>query len=79
MKYYKCIADLQGCGWQVNCVYTTKELRNQFMEYADSDGNYNIYNLLKRLHGQKLVDFIQDIWELEIISISKEEYLNGGI
>ena len=49
------------------------------MEYADSDGNYGIYNLLKRLHGQKLVDFIQDIWELEIISISKREYLNGGI
>lgn len=65
-----CINDLQGGEFAVGCVMTIEEWRERAMFWADSDSNEELFRSVKKLPKKEVVDFIQDIWDLKIISVN---------
>lgn len=70
MEKFICINDLQGGEFAVGCAMTIEEWRERAMFWADSDGNEELYKSVKKLPKKDVIDFIQDIWDLEIISVN---------
>lgn len=70
MEKFICIKDLQGGEFAVGCAMTIEEWRERAMFWADSDSNEELFKSVKNLPKKYIIDFIQDIWDLEIISVN---------
>lgn len=74
-KQFINIKDLQTTGWAVGCYGTLIQWRKKAMEWADMDGNYGVYNLLKyyKIKNNELIDFINEFWEIYIVEYDKNK------
>lgn len=73
MKTYICIEDYQGGEFGMYRNYTAEEWGEQAFEWADSDGWENSDEcLLKNFKTeQDCIDFIQDMWEIKLVEVNK--------
>lgn len=70
---YICMTDYQGGEFAVGDIATAKEWGEIAYSWAESDDWENPSEcLLKNFKNEnELIDFIQEIWELEIVKIEK--------
>lgn len=75
MKKYGCIRDLQGGEFAVGCIGTAKEWGKIAYNWAENDNWENPKEcLLENFKTeQELINFIQEIWNIEIIEIDTKE------
>lgn len=66
-KKFMCIKDLQGGNFAVGYSMTIEEWRGQAMEWAENDGDSETYEELVELDTSEVLDYIREIWELEIV------------
>ena len=66
-KKYMCIKDLQNGNFGVGYSMTIEEWRGQAMEWAENDGDSETYEELEKLDTSEVLDYIREIWELEIV------------
>lgn len=66
-KKYICIKDLQNGNFGVGYSMTIEEWRGQAMEWAENDGDSETYEELEKLDTSEVLDYIQEIWEIEIV------------
>lgn len=66
-KKFMCIKDLQGGNFAVGYSMTIEEWRGQAMEWAENDGDSETYEELEKLNTSEVLDYIREIWELEIV------------
>lgn len=66
-KKYMCIKDLQNGNFGVGYSMTIEEWRGQAMEWAENDGDSETYEELVELDTSEVLDYIREIWELEIV------------
>ena len=70
MKYI-CIKDLQGGTFAVGCVETIENWQKIALNWCDSDGNYELYNYIKKLNEKHVINEIREIWQLKIIPVTE--------
>ena len=70
MEKFICIRDFQNGDFAVGSVMTIEGWRDRALSWADSDGNIELYRALKKLPKKEVIEFIADIWQIEIISIN---------
>lgn len=63
---YTCTNDLQGTGFACGRTLTIEGWREQGLDWAYMDDYDGIYEELSKLPKKKVIDYIQDFWELEI-------------
>jgi len=63
-KYYKVIEDLQGGDFGMNRVLSIAGWRKQALEWACSDDNEDLIQIIKRTKKEDLIDTISEIWSL---------------
>ena len=66
-KKFMCIKDLQNGNFGVGYSMTIEEWRGQAMEWAENDGDSETYEELEKLDTSEVLDYIREIWELEIV------------
>ena len=66
-KKFMCIKDLQNGNFGVGHCMTIEEWRGQAMEWAENDGDSETYEELEKLDTSEVLDYIREIWELEIV------------
>lgn len=66
-RKYICIKDLQNGNFGVGYSMTIEEWRGQAMEWAENDGDSETYEELEKLDTNEVLDYIREIWELEIV------------
>lgn len=66
-KKFMCIKDLQNGNFGVGYSMTIEEWRGQAMEWAETDGDSETYEELEKLDTSEVLDYIREIWELEIV------------
>ena len=66
-RKYICIKDLQNGNFGVGYSMTIEEWRGQAMEWAENDGDSETYEELEKLDTSEVLDYIREIWELEIV------------
>ena len=66
-KKFMCIKDLQNGNFGVGYSMTIEEWRGQAMEWAENDGDSETYEELVELDTSEVLDYIREIWELEIV------------
>lgn len=66
-KKFMCIKDLQNGRFGVGYSMTIEEWRGQAMEWAENDGDSETYEELEKLDTSEVLDYIREIWELEIV------------
>lgn len=66
-KKFMCIKDLQNGNFGVGYSMTIEEWRGQAMEWAENDGDGETYEELEKLDTSEVLDYIREIWELEIV------------
>ena len=66
-RKYMCIKDLQNGNFGVGYSMTIEEWRGQAMEWAENDGDSETYEELEKLDTSEVLDYIREIWELEIV------------
>lgn len=66
-KKFMCIKDLQNGNFGVGYSMTIEEWRGQAMEWAENDGDSETYEELEKLDTNEVLDYIREIWELEIV------------
>lgn len=66
-KKFMCIKDLQNGNFGVGYSMTVEEWRGQAMEWAENDGDSETYEELDKLDTSEVLDYIREIWELEIV------------
>lgn len=66
-KKFMCIKDLQNGNFGVGHCMTIEEWRGQAMEWAENDGDSETYEELERLDTSEVLDYIREIWEIEIV------------
>lgn len=66
-RKYMCIKDLQNGNFGVGYSMTVEEWRGQAMEWAENDGDSETYEELEKLDTSEVLDYIREIWELEIV------------
>ena len=73
-KKYICVRDFQGGSFGMYRTYTAKEWGEQAYEWADSDNWENPDECLLESFKteQDLIDFIADMWEIQIEELSKD-------
>ena len=70
-KYYINVADYQGGTWAMGCLETISGWKNRALEWCDSDGNIELYRLIKKHKlDTELLDIINDIWTIEIVEFN---------
>lgn len=70
-KLYMCTRDLQGGSFGVGRIETASEWKKTAMSWAWQDDNTELASELWHIKNEKeIIEFIQEIWELEIIEIS---------
>ena len=79
-KRYRVIRDLQGGSFGMGRDYTADEWREQAYEWTESDGGFeteedsNEYKEnLAKMNDEELIDYIQDLWELEMEECDRYE------
>ena len=70
-KKYICIRDLQGGEFALGYSMTVEEWRGQAIEWAENDGDNETYEELEKLDTSEVLDYIREIWELEIVESNK--------
>ena len=70
---YVCIKDYQSGSFGMYRAYTIEEWREQALEWCDSDDNEELYNTLKTLPSKYVIDYINDIWQIEIVKINEKQ------
>lgn len=71
-QLYMCTRDLQGGSFGVGRIATASEWKQIAREWCYQDDSEELSSELWHIkEEQKIIDFIQEIWELEIIKISK--------
>lgn len=68
---YVNVHDNQGTGWALGRIGTIKQWREQAMEWADSDDNEELLESLPNLRDDEVLDFISDIWDINIKAMSE--------
>ena len=63
------IHDNQGTGWALGRLGTVEQWREQAMDWADSDGLEETYNMLRDMNKEDLPDYISDVWDIQLKSI----------
>lgn len=73
-KKYICVNDFQGGSFGMYRTYTAKEWGEQARDWADSDGSeYADQWLLENFKSEEsLIEAIQDMWEIQIEELSKD-------
>lgn len=71
-KQYICIKDLQGGNFGVDRIQNIEEWKETAMFWAENDGNEELYNDLDNMKNDLVIDYIQELWELEIVEIDKK-------
>lgn len=66
-KKFMCIKDLQNGNFGVGHCMSVEEWRGQAMEWAENDGDSETYEELEKLDTSEVLDYIREIWELEIV------------
>lgn len=66
-RKYICIKDLQNGNFGVGYSMTIEEWKGQAMEWAENDGDSETYEELEKLDTSEVLDYIREIWELEIV------------
>ena len=66
-KKFMCIKDLQNGNFGVGHCMSIEEWRGQAMEWAENDGDSETYEELEKLDTSEVLDYIREIWELEIV------------
>lgn len=66
-KKFMCIKDLQNGNFGVGYSMTIEEWRGQAMEWAENDEDSETYEELEKLDTSEVLDYIREIWELEIV------------
>ena len=66
-KKFMCIKDLQNGNFGVGHCMSVEEWRGQAMEWAENDGDSETYEELEKLNTSEVLDYIREIWELEIV------------
>jgi len=69
---YVCIRDYQGGSFGMYRAFTIEEWRENALEWCDSDDNEELYNTLKTLPQKYVIDYINDIWQIEIVKVKDE-------
>lgn len=70
-KEYICIRDLEGGSFAEGYSMTVEGWRWQGMDWAENDGDSETYEELKKLDTSEVLDYIREIWELEIVESNK--------
>lgn len=71
-KWYLCTADLQGGDFAVGNVGTARHWKNIARSWCESDENEELSNELWHItKDEEIINFIQEIWTLEIIPINR--------
>lgn len=73
-KKYICVRDFQGGSFGMYRTYTAKEWGEQAYEWADSDSwsNPEECYLENFKNEQDLINFIADMWEIQLEELSKD-------
>jgi hypothetical protein len=66
------IEDMQKTGWALGVIGTWKDWREMAMSWAFIDSMEEVYEFLKsEIKGQDLIDYISDIWEINIVEFDE--------
>lgn len=63
---YICTEDRQGGTFAVGAIHTIEGWRQRAISWADSDGNEEMYDYLEKLQDNKVINTIDDYWEISI-------------
>lgn len=85
MKKYININDYQGGTWAMGIIEPLNYWKKLALQWSDSDGNIEIYNMIKKHKlDAELIKIINDIWSIELVEFNLknknriiEEYLNN--
>lgn len=64
LKKYECVIDYQDGKWCVGIVDTIEGWRSRALEWADYDGNDELYKEVNELDPTEVMDFISDVWQV---------------
>ena len=76
-RLYINIHDNQGTGWALGRIGTIKDWREQAMDWADSDGNEELYDAVRDLREDEVVEYVSDVWDIcikDIRELTHEEF-----
>lgn len=73
-KKYIVKTDRQGGTFGQYRIYTIEQWRKQAIIWAEIDDNDELLQTLKTLPKEKVIDFIDDFWDLEFQEISEEDF-----
>lgn len=66
-KTYLCIKDLQNGDFAVGAYGDIEYWREIAMAWADSDDAEDIFESLKNMPKEEVIEFIEDFWAIEIV------------
>ena len=69
MKEYLCIKDRQGGDFSVGVCDTAEGWKSTAMGWADSDGNGEEYEYLSTIGGEKVIQEIDEYWEITLVEV----------
>lgn len=69
---YKVTKDLQGGEFGMYRELTIEQWRNQAIEWAEMDDNYDLVDILNKLKPRDVINYISEVWELEFKKIIKK-------
>lgn len=72
MKKYICIKDLQYGDFAVGNIATIEEWRETALAWAWNDDNEELQETLEELKQENIIDFIQEIWQIEIVKLNED-------
>lgn len=71
-KKYLCIKDLQGGDFAVGCLESSEGWRKIALNWCGSDDNDELYRTVEELQEKEIINFIMEIWQIEIIELSEQ-------
>ena len=70
---YMCVSDFQGGTFGMYRAETIEEWRQTALGWCDSDDNNELYKQIKKLPEKYVIDYINDIWQIEIVKITEDQ------
>jgi len=72
MKEYINVSDFQGGSWYIGVVETIENWKEIALSWCETDEAEELYEYInKQKADKKLLDFISEVWSIEIVEFNK--------